>query len=41
MGGMKMLLAWMPGPFELLVIAVAIGLPVGAIALAVWLLRRK
>jgi hypothetical protein len=38
---MNMPLAFMPGPAELLVIGVVIAIPVGAIAVIVWLLRKK
>lgn len=38
---MNMPLAWLPGPFELLVIGSMIAIPVGAIAVLVWLLRKK
>jgi hypothetical protein len=34
-------LAWMPGPMELLVIGTMIAIPVGVIAVIVWLLRKK
>lgn len=40
-GGMNMPLAFMPGPIELLVIGVVIAIPVGAVAVLVWLLRKK
>lgn len=38
---MNALFAWMPGPFELLIIATVIALPISAIAAIVWLLRKK
>jgi len=38
---MNLPLAWMPGPIELLVIGTMIAIPIGAIALIIWLLRKK
>jgi hypothetical protein len=38
---MTTLIAWMPGPFELLILGSMIAIPVGAIAVIVWLLRKK
>jgi hypothetical protein len=38
---MHRLIAWMPGPFELLILGSMIAIPVGATAVIVWLLRKK
>jgi hypothetical protein len=38
---MNKLFAWMPGPFELLILGSMIAIPVGAIAAIIWLLRKK
>jgi hypothetical protein len=38
---MRIPFALMPGPVELLVIGVVIAIPVGVVAVIVWLLRKK